>query len=94
MRQDYQQWTVQVPETHFDIDSIFPAIEKPLKATQPYTYSFQETTFSRRLHRLCLERAFRNLTSPDIVSRNVLCSEVLLGQCYTGQHQLRIVAVP
>jgi len=29
-----------------------------------YTYSFQETTFARRLHRMCLERAFRNLTNP------------------------------
>ena len=43
-------------------------VERPLKpAHQPqgsYTYSFQETTFARRLHRMCLERAFRNLTNP------------------------------
>jgi hypothetical protein len=45
-------------------------VERPLKpAHQPegsYTYSFQETTFARRLHRMCLERAFRNLTNPNI----------------------------
>ena len=45
-------------------------IETPLKpAYHPqgsYTYSFQETTFARRLHRMCLERAFRNLTNPNI----------------------------
>ena len=43
-------------------------IERPLRPSyQPqdsYTYSFQETTFARRLHRMCLERAFRNLTNP------------------------------
>ncbi|KEF56947.1 uncharacterized protein A1O9_07137 [Exophiala aquamarina CBS 119918] len=46
------------------------SIERPIKpAHQPqgsYTYSFQETTFARRLHRMCLERAFRNLTNPHI----------------------------
>jgi hypothetical protein len=49
-------------------------VERPLKpaalANQPtggaYTYSFQETTFARRLHRMCLERAFRNLTNPNL----------------------------
>jgi hypothetical protein len=66
VQEEYQQWNMQIPETQFDADAFFPTIEKPLKATQPYTYSFQETTFSRRLHRLCLERAFRNLTAPDI----------------------------
>jgi hypothetical protein len=65
-QQEFQQWNVQIPETQFDVESFFPTIEKPLKATQPYTYSFQETTFSRRLHRLSLERAFRNLTTPSI----------------------------
>ncbi|KAK6387513.1 uncharacterized protein PV06_04883 [Exophiala oligosperma] len=42
-------------------------IERPLKPAYHsgnYTYSFQETTFARRLHRLCLERAFQSLTSP------------------------------
>ncbi|OAL39004.1 hypothetical protein AYO20_01755 [Fonsecaea nubica] len=45
-------------------------VERPLKPShQPegsYTYSFQETTFARRLHRMCLERAFRNLTNPNV----------------------------
>lgn len=66
LQQEFHQWNVRIPETQFDVESFFPAIEKPLKATQPYTYSFQETTFSRRLHRLSLERAFRNLTTPSI----------------------------
>ncbi|KAI1609450.1 hypothetical protein EDD36DRAFT_422403 [Exophiala viscosa] len=42
-------------------------LERPLKPAYnngSYTYSFQETTFARRLHRMCLERAFRNLTNP------------------------------
>jgi hypothetical protein len=72
-QQEFQQWNVQIPELQFDVESFFPTIEKPLKATQPYTYSFQETTFSRRLHRLSLERAFRNLTNqsidPDYIQR-------------------------
>lgn len=36
----------------------------PLRAT--YTYSFQETSFARRLHRLCIETAFRNIGDPSI----------------------------
>ncbi|EXJ61814.1 hypothetical protein A1O7_02244 [Cladophialophora yegresii CBS 114405] len=46
-------------------------VERPLNPPNrpqgsSYTYSFQETTFARRLHRMCLERAFRTLTSPNI----------------------------
>jgi hypothetical protein len=45
-------------------------IERPLTAGkhngESYTYSFQETTFARRLHRMCLERAYRNLTNPHM----------------------------
>ena len=45
-------------------------IERPLTSARSYqgayTYSFQETTFARRLHRMCLERAFRNLTNPHV----------------------------
>ncbi|KAL6253222.1 hypothetical protein RBB50_000945 [Rhinocladiella similis] len=46
-----------------------PSVERPLKSVHHsgnYTYSFQETTFARRLHRLCLERAFQSLTSPHV----------------------------
>lgn len=45
------------------------SVERPLKPAYHqgnYTYSFQETTFARRLHRMCLERAFRNLTNPSV----------------------------
>lgn len=41
-----------------------PNIELPLLPRAPYTYSYQETTFARRLHRACLERAYSLLTSP------------------------------
>lgn len=33
---------------------------------QAYTYSFQETTFARRLQRYTLERAFRKIMSPNV----------------------------
>lgn len=62
---NYQQLNAEVYNTTFDFESLLPPIERPLKPTVPYTYSFQETTFARRLHRLCLERAFRTLTDPE-----------------------------
>lgn len=42
-----------------------PPLEKPWKASTPYTYSFQETTFARRLQRLSLEHGFRLLADPN-----------------------------
>lgn len=70
---ELMQFNTQVPD---DPSLVYPelsdalTIERPIKpAYQPqgsYTYSFQETTFARRLHRMCLERAFRNLTNPQI----------------------------
>jgi hypothetical protein len=63
---DYQQLNAEVHIPTFNFENLLPPIQKPLKASVPYTYSFQETTFARRLHRLCLERAFRVLTNPDI----------------------------
>jgi hypothetical protein len=63
---NYQQLNAEVHIPTFDFESLLPPIQKPLKASVPYTYSFQETTFARRLHRLCLERAFRVLTNPDV----------------------------
>ena len=62
---DYQEFRVEVPSPSVSIQTLIPLLERPLKASGPYTYSFQETTLSRRLHRLCLERGFRILTSPD-----------------------------
>ncbi|KAG9786642.1 hypothetical protein KCU88_g2187, partial [Aureobasidium melanogenum] len=44
-------------------------IERPLVSPSnhgSYTYSFQETTFARRLHRMVLERGFRNLSNPAV----------------------------
>lgn len=61
-----QQFNAEVHIRNFDFEDLFPPIPKPLKASVPYTYSFQETTFARRLHRLCLERAFRLVTNPNI----------------------------
>ena len=49
-----------------DIQAMLSRVEKPLKTSTPYTYSFQETTFARRLHRYTLETAYRMLTSPDL----------------------------
>ena len=89
LQQEYQQWNVQIPETHFDFDAFSPTIEKPLKPTQPYTYSFQETTFSRRLHRLCLERAFRNLTSPGI-DRDGLTRAFRFTFCFSNKKSMLI----
>lgn len=71
---ELMQYNAQIPEhtpsfTYPDLSGSL-SIERPIKpAHQPqgsYTYSFQETTFARRLHRMCLERAFRNLTNPHI----------------------------
>ncbi|KPI42419.1 uncharacterized protein AB675_9527 [Cyphellophora attinorum] len=79
MSEDIMQFNVQIPEAQISLDDVVsleklqskwsPAPEKPLplpvNAASPfYTYSFQETTFARRLHRLALERAFRHLTNP------------------------------
>lgn len=89
VQEGHQQWNVQLPDTQFDMEALFPTIEKPLKATQPYTYSFQETTFSRRLHRLCLERAFRNLTSPDI-DRDYLTRAFRFTFCFSNKKSMLI----
>lgn len=71
---ELMQFNAQIPDhtpsfTYPDLTDTL-TIERPIKPShQPqgsYTYSFQETTFARRLHRMCLERAFRNLTNPKI----------------------------
>lgn len=89
VQEDFQQWNVQIPDTQFDVETFFPTIEKPLKATQPYTYSFQETTFSRRLHRLCLERAFRNLTAPDM-DRDYITRAFRFTFCFSNKKSMLI----
>lgn len=80
--QDFTQFNVQIPDFSFQgLDNMSTpsigspkfqwntSIDRPLRSPVPrgtYTYSFQETTFARRLHRMCLERAYRNLMNPDI----------------------------
>ncbi|ETN46796.1 uncharacterized protein HMPREF1541_00985 [Cyphellophora europaea CBS 101466] len=77
---DVMQFHVHLPEASVSLEEItaksltLPELQRPLTPTNPspvtgghfYTYSFQETTFARRLQRMCLERAFRGLTSPTI----------------------------
>ena len=63
---NYQQLNAEAQIPTFEFETLLPPIQKPLASSIPYTYSFQETTFARRLHRLCLERAFRVLTNPDV----------------------------
>ncbi|KAK4504088.1 hypothetical protein PRZ48_005003 [Zasmidium cellare] len=40
-------------------------INIPPSLTTPMTYSFQETTFGRRLHRACLEQGYQLLLDPE-----------------------------
>ena len=62
-----QQYSVfDVPNGFFGDTGLPMEIERPLKTAQPYTYSFQETSFHRRLHRMCLEQGYRILTAPNI----------------------------
>ncbi|KIW18887.1 hypothetical protein PV08_03176 [Exophiala spinifera] len=79
---DLLSFNATIPEFNFNEDpasillsneqkrSLGPSlVERPLKPAEysgNYTYSFQETTFARRLHRLCLERGFQALTSPHV----------------------------
>ncbi|KAL2435153.1 hypothetical protein ABEF95_014036 [Exophiala dermatitidis] len=49
-------------------------IERPLVSPSNhglYTYSFQETTFARRLHRMVLERGFRKLSNPTVDVKSI-----------------------
>ena len=63
---EYQQSKMATSANHvLPSQPLDPPIERPLKASTPYSYSFQETTFARRLHRLCLEHAFWAVTNPN-----------------------------
>lgn len=75
---EVMQFHVHLPEAQVDLEAIThkdnsafsKAVPRSLTSAVPssggfYTYSFQETTFARRLQRLSLERAFRHLTSPS-----------------------------
>ena len=53
-----QQWSQHLSEAYS------PPIERSLRSESPYTYSFQESSFARRLHRASIEHGFRLLTTP------------------------------
>lgn len=56
----FQQFNVQVPSpSQIDVPSLVKSIPGD------YTYSFQETTFARRLHRATLERGFHLLSNAE-----------------------------
>ncbi|KAH8692145.1 hypothetical protein BGW36DRAFT_431372 [Talaromyces proteolyticus] len=49
-----------------------PTLPAPVYLSEPSTYSFQETTFARRLQRTCIEKAYRillTITHPAKVAR-------------------------
>ena len=53
----------QVPVEDLEVQSIEPHLSKSL--APPSTYSYQESTFARRLARAAYERAYRLLTGPN-----------------------------
>jgi hypothetical protein len=57
-----QQYNVQIPSPP---PTILRSPTKSMTIPSPYTYSFQETTFARRLQRAALERGFHLLSSAD-----------------------------
>ena len=53
----------QVPAENLEVQSIEPHLSESL--APPSTYSYQESTFARRLTRAAYERAYRMLTNPN-----------------------------
>ncbi|KAI9874965.1 MAG: hypothetical protein M1830_009080 [Pleopsidium flavum] len=58
-----QQFRVGLPEVTEYMPSLSPTFDKLLHT--PFTYSFQESTFARRLHRASIEKAYHILTNPN-----------------------------
>jgi hypothetical protein len=58
-----QQYNVRIPTPPL---SILRSPTKSMTIPSPYTYSFQETTFARRLQRAALERGFHLLSNADL----------------------------
>ncbi|EED15553.1 conserved hypothetical protein [Talaromyces stipitatus ATCC 10500] len=52
-------------ETRDKALTLIDELERPLSGIHHITYSFQEHTFVRKLHRYCLEYAFRLFTDPS-----------------------------
>jgi hypothetical protein len=96
---DVMQFNVQIPEASVSLEAITAPISNLSKqlALPPtlapptndgfYTYSFQETTFARRLHRLCLEKAFRNLTNPHS-SPNYVARTFRFTFCFSNRRRM------
>ena len=57
-----QQYRGEVPDPILNTQNILPSLGKSL--TPPFTYSFQETSFARRLLRSSLEKLYRMLMNP------------------------------
>lgn len=58
---DLQQYRVEVPEIEDLSQTLFSQSQLPL----PKSFAFNENSFSRRIQRVALERAFRIITSDD-----------------------------
>jgi hypothetical protein len=58
-----QQYNVQMPSPP---PVPIPSPTKSMTLAAPYTYSFQETTFARRLQRAALERGFHLLSNAEL----------------------------
>lgn len=58
-----RQYQVEVPNQDIGLDLLPPAFQKP--PPPPLSYSYQETSFARRLLRTALEGAYRLLTNPN-----------------------------
>jgi hypothetical protein len=96
---DVMQFNVQIPEASVPLDAITAPVSSLSKQLAPpptltspandgfYTYSFQETTFARRLHRLCLEKAFRNLTNPH-ASPNYVARTFRFTFCFSNRRRM------
>ena len=62
--------------------NFFPTIRHEL---DPVSYSFQESSFSRRLHRACLENAHQFLSSPEVYHNEI--SKIFAYTCSYASYQ-------
>lgn len=64
------QYRVEMPSSDIGLEVLPPAL--PESPPLPMSYSFQETSFARRLLRTALEGAYRVLTNPNTRSEDLL----------------------